>query len=94
MNRSTKQYEPGDIFFPEKKVKVLVVDYNKPVFEVFRKKLKEFEIDVIFHETTNIEYINNHLLNLDIDLVWMFESYNQHQPFKTLDLLTHCKFQE
>ncbi|MCO4097422.1 ABC transporter substrate-binding protein [Macrococcoides canis] len=94
LNRSTIQYEPGDIIFPKKYIKVLVVDYNKPVFEVFRKKLKEFEIEVIFHETTNIEYINNHLLNLDVDLVWMFESYNQHQPFKTLDLLTHCKFQE
>jgi len=94
IHRSTRHYKPGDVVVTKDYIKVLVVDFNKPVFDVFREKLKPFGIEVHFHETTNIDYINGHLLNTDVDMVWMFESYNEQQPFKTLDLLTHCKFQE
>lgn len=90
----SKQYEPGEISLKNDYVKVLIVDFNKDAYIVFRDKLKAFDIDVIFYEVTNEEYINSNLLNIDVDFVWMFESYTQYQPFKTLDLLTHCKFQE
>ncbi|UOB20415.1 ABC transporter substrate-binding protein [Macrococcus armenti] len=90
----TKQYEPGDLTLNLSYVKVLVVEFNKNVFLLFREKLKAFGIEVVFYETTNEEYINTNLMNIDVDFVWMFESYNEQQPFKTLDLLTHCKFQE
>lgn len=90
----SKQYAPGDVTLKNGYVKVLVVDFNKDVYIVFRNKLKAFDIDVIFYEATNEAYINTNLLNIDVDFVWMFESYTLHQPFKTLDLLTHCKFQE
>ncbi|UBH08503.1 ABC transporter substrate-binding protein [Macrococcus armenti] len=92
--KPTRQYAPGEIKISKGYVKVLVIDFNKPVYELFREKMKAFGIEVIFYELTNEEYLNSNLLNMDVDFVWMFESYNQHQPFKTLDLLTHCKFQE
>ncbi|RXK18421.1 ABC transporter substrate-binding protein [Macrococcus sp. DPC7161] len=48
------------------------------------------EIREIDHEL----YINSHLTTFDCDLVWMSESYHHLQPYKTFNLLTHCKVHE
>ncbi|ULG74071.1 hypothetical protein [Macrococcus brunensis] len=48
----------------------------------------------LFRKWSQLDYLNNHLLNTDADFIWMYEHYHMIQAFKAVDLLTQCKFQE
>ncbi|RXK17697.1 ABC transporter substrate-binding protein [Macrococcus sp. DPC7161] len=95
-------YIPCDGQLPDK---ATAVKFNRPITvlanektEAFYKILKQlfatYEVELNIIVMSHIDYLNTHLLNTDVDFIWMYENYNQIQPFKTYDLLTQCKFQE
>lgn len=75
-------------------LKVVVNSQTKVFFEAMQRRLLKDDIQLLFIEMDYLEYINTNLMALDVDFVWMYENYHSLQPYKTIDLLRQCKFQE
>ncbi|TDL97928.1 hypothetical protein ERX27_05565 [Macrococcus brunensis] len=75
-------------------LKVIVSEMNKLFFMKMKKLLSTYQVELLLIEWSDLDYLNNHLLNTDADFIWMYEHYQTIQPFKTIDLLTQCKLQE
>ncbi len=75
-------------------LKVVVNSQTKVFFEAMQQRLLKDDIQLLFIEMDYLEYINTNLMAIDADFVWMYENYHSLQPYKTIDLLRQCKFQE
>ncbi|MCE4957891.1 ABC transporter substrate-binding protein [Macrococcoides caseolyticum] len=72
----------------------VVNQQTKPFYDVFKATLSMHDIQLQYIEIDPIDYINTHLMTINADFIWMYENYHSMQPFKTIDLLRQCKFQE
>lgn len=75
-------------------VKVIANAMTMHFYEQLQQLFKRYGIEFQIIEMSHLKYLNTHLLNVDADFIWMYESYHSLQPYKTIDLLTQCKFQE
>ncbi|TDM42779.1 hypothetical protein ETI08_11250 [Macrococcoides goetzii] len=75
-------------------LKVIVTSQTKVFFEAMQQRLLKDDVQLLFIEMDYLEYINTNLMALDVDFIWMYENYHSIQPYKTIDLLRQCKFQE
>lgn len=75
-------------------LKVVVNSQTKVFFEAMQQRLLKDDIQLLFIEMDYLEYINTNLMTINADFVWMYENYHSLQPYKTIDLLRQCKFQE
>ncbi|WP_414047255.1 ABC transporter substrate-binding protein [Macrococcus equi] len=101
MNQSNqvfkKWYYPIQTMTPpefNKSVKVLVDEYTINVFKNVQKRLEPFNITLELIHIRHQDLLTQSLSTMDIDCIWLAETYQQVQPYKLLNLLTHCKFKD
>ncbi|MGV2876485.1 ABC transporter substrate-binding protein [Macrococcus capreoli] len=75
-------------------VKVVGNRYTQTFYEALKHRLLSYDVQLLIIDIEPIDYINKNLMTLDVDFIWMYENYHNLQPYKTLDLLKQCKFQE
>lgn len=75
-------------------LKVIATAETLMFYEAMQRHLLVYDIQLVILEMEPLDYINTHLMTIDADFVWMYENYHSLQPFKTIDLLRQCKFQE
>ncbi|WP_414045501.1 ABC transporter substrate-binding protein [Macrococcus equi] len=75
-------------------LKVIVNRYTQSFYEVLKQRLMTYDIQLLFIEMEALDYLNTNLMSVDVDFIWMYENYHNLQPYKTIDLLKQCKFQE
>lgn len=78
----------------DRPLKVIVNHQIKEAMIQIKERLARYNIDLVFIEMEIEEYLNTHLLTTDADFCWMFESIHYIQPYRLIDLLSQCKFQE
>lgn len=86
--------EKSDEVIFSRPIKVLANENTENFYKHLKTLLESYHVDLHIEVMSHVDYLNTHLLNTDVDFIWMYENYNEIQPFKTYDLLTHCKFQE
>lgn len=75
-------------------VKVLVDNHTEELFEEVATVLQQYNIAMEMVFLPHEMMLKTDMSTLDVDLVWLAETFHRSAPYQLIDLLTHCKFKD
>lgn len=87
-------HSPSVVLHDPVHVKMLADEYTLMMVTYLKKHLEKYHIYIDIVEISHEDYLTTHLQQFDADIVWMTETYYQLQPYKTYNLLSHCKLKD
>lgn len=73
---------------------IMADEYTNEIIEYIKAQGEPYHVEVEIMKVNHRAYLANDLKDYPVDMIWMSETYYQHQPYQTYNLLSHCKVRD